>query len=193
MAGDANTHEFLETCSQKRQYRSEGEEIRKVLQVEPRVRLAALKEGLLHPSEAPQLDQLWVEFIITGGIRSVLTVIDVLERSDRLRGKLQAWLESSSTSGAATQSDRVHICQRLSETAGIVCDPSKGGITDGEDLDLRSMLKDWQVSPDHLKTIERVLPFQLSDEDKYYVALKAVAAGARGGPRPVGKSLTIQS
>src|SRR5207249_2853820 len=90
LAGDANTHEFLETCTQKRQYRSDGEEIRKVLQVEPRVRFAALKEGLLHPSEAPQLDQLWVEFIITGGIRSVLTVIDVLDRSDRLRGKLQA-------------------------------------------------------------------------------------------------------
>jgi putative NIF3 family GTP cyclohydrolase 1 type 2 len=128
VSGDENTRKFLQDCAANSKFGAEKDVIDKIL-AGP---IPAPLDIFQRPIEGGwDLDLLWIEFFVTGSPRPVLRIVDVLEWPDRLRGKLSAWMES--TSPVANQ-------VQLLEQGGFVLDFAHKEIVNIDDLDIFSVL-----------------------------------------------------
>jgi len=155
---DEKSREVLEACLNDRQFRREKTAIGKFL------------EGLSPAAgDFSESDREWADYNVAGDVRVILRMVDVLERPDRAREKLRAWMDSVSFSpeGAGKLNG-----------IGIVLDLTKKEILNEEDLDLLCDVKLHRVGttiPEPPETVSQALPFPLSDEDVKYLADKAKA------------------
>jgi hypothetical protein len=119
------------------------------------------------------LDLLWVEFSVTGSKAPVVRIVDVLERADRLRQRLDEWLQSQAVGSPA---ERKRVEEHLATILGISFDPADTQIVTESDLDTLSMLRELGFSNEKFEAVKEALPFTLSMDDLHYMSVKGAAA-----------------
>src|SRR5262245_37409867 len=132
--GDTTTRDLLASCLTNKDFTSESDTIRSVLQDWAPAPVNALEWPV---QGGDVLDFLWADFLVTGNPQPVLRIVDVLEWPDRIRERLQVWLTSSSflSSLFGSKERRASI---LRKTAGIFCDVDEQELITAEDLDCLS-------------------------------------------------------
>lgn len=120
-----------------------------------------------------ELDCLWAEFCTTGDAEAVLPIIDVLGWPDLVRYKLDDWLSSNARVSPACLSRwrRNRVLRRL----GLTYDATTGQVGSLEDVDCFCAIQSMHVSGERFTKIRAVLPFELSEDEQTYIAVKAVA------------------
>ena len=130
--------------------------------------IPAIVNALERPIRTPtDNDLLWAEYSLTGSREPVVRLIDVLDWSDRIREKLDAWVKSKHLDP--------QTCGRLQDVAGIVCDPERMEIATLDDLDCLCMLERFKPSRTRFDQVQQALPFELSAADVTHIAIKATA------------------
>ncbi len=124
------------------------------------------------------LDFLWGEFFITGNTQAIVRIIDVLERPDQVREKLQTWLDTTET-GFLSDRRRSAVVKRLSQ-AGILLDSGEKEILTAKDLDCYCILDAKDVVEGGFARLRTLLPFTLSQDDVDYIGVKAAAKWSLG-------------
>lgn len=117
------------------------------------------------------LDYLWTEFSIAGKKEPVHKIIDVLRWPDRVRCKLEEWLQMPA-SGFLPKWREKRALGRLQSDADIVCDVAANTIKTSGDLDLHVLSGGQQ---NEFSRVRAALPFKLSQDDLNYVATKWTA------------------
>jgi hypothetical protein len=117
------------------------------------------------------LDYLWTEFSIAGKKEPVHRIIDVLRWPDRVRSKLEEWLQMPASGFFAKWREK-RALGRLQSVADIVCDVTANTIKTSGDLDLHVLSRGQQAG---FSGIRGALPFRLSQDDVNYVATKWTA------------------
>jgi hypothetical protein len=150
------------------------EDILSELNATPPGPVNALKRVVRTPTDN---DLLWSEFALTGNIEPVIRLIDLLERSDKIRRKLDDWLQQpQSTIGRIFGDSRRRRCERIRTMVGIVCDADRKRISSRDDLDCLCLLHQGNIAnQDRLNDIFRVLQFPFSEEEFTYLWVKATA------------------
>jgi hypothetical protein len=135
-SGDDETKTFLESCVANVEYaRANVEEA-----------LQDWSPGAISPLTKPvgtaaDLDLLWCEFHATESTAPVRRIIDVLERPDHVRGKLEDWLHATARArprrGYSTLAAifRRLMIRRLWKKASILCDADRNEVLSPQDLD----------------------------------------------------------
>ncbi len=158
IAGDQKTHDFLETCLHEKRFRRERERIGEIL------RGPFPETGFLS-----ERDLAWAAFEVAGDPKVILEHITMLERPDRVREKLEAWMRSASCS--AGQAERL-------ARIGITLDLESKQVVNADDLDLLCDVQKRRVgstTPEPPEAVAQALPFRLSEEDIRYLANKTLA------------------
>ena len=135
------------------------------------------------PVQGPkELDYLWAEFFVTGNQAAVAKIAEVKNWPDRIRNKLDLWLNRPSSNILEKWRKKCDIW-RLRRKAGIICDLTEIR-TDG-DLDL-VMFQGGVGPPDpgSFQATTAALPFSLSDEDILYLNTKWAAEWSLGANAP---------
>ncbi len=175
--GDEETRTFLESCATDIEFAYIRKDIEEVLQNWSPGAIAPLVRPVSTPAD---LDLLWCEFLATGSVEPVLRIIDVLERPDHVRSKLEDWLQATShrrpRRGFSIPAKilRRLLIRRLWTKASILCDPHRGGVLSPQDLDCHCMTTGWDLDRERAVRIAKLLPVNLYGEDAY-IGLKAVA------------------
>jgi len=121
----------------------------------------------------------WAEFWATGESEAVRRIIALLERPDRVRAQLDAWIVRPSSRWAVGA--RRRALQRLLRF-GIRCDPEgRRVLMEDEDLDCLVILNGLHPEEERLKLAERALPVTLSPDDRQSAWLKATAVATLAG------------
>lgn len=136
-------------------------------------------------------DVLWAEFMITGSREPIARLIDQLERPDRVRARLEAWLTypmvgaviipaapvarlfAAGRHGGDKRTQRV--AEQLGNVAGIVVDPDQKTIETDGDLDCMCMMDGVDLAPQRLAMVRDALPFRLRDREIAKMGIKATA------------------
>lgn len=124
-------------------------------------------------ASAWDLDQLWMEFFITGDERPVRRIVEVANREDRIRQRLNAWFEAHPAAA-----DRETMGQRLVALA-LPYDWTTNETSPGIDLDLffaRVAGSREQILVEAFRELRSVLG--ISDDDVMHMAIKWAAAWA---------------
>jgi serine/threonine protein kinase len=169
-AGDHETREFLDSCMKESEYTSVHDAISKVLDKWSPASIDALEWPIEWGGD---LDFKWMEFIVTGSKDAVRRIISVLDWPDRIREKLQAWLEKKPILGILSR--RRYQANKLREFAGIECDLHRCQIETADDLDCLSM-----ASRERWEAMRNALPFRLSEVDVVYISTKEAARWSLG-------------
>jgi hypothetical protein len=113
-------------------------------------------------------DLLWAEFSLTGDTEPLIRLIDLLERSDKIRGKLVQWLQSPENMLSRIFGMSRRRFERMRTVIGIECDPSGQSILWLDDLDCLCLMYDGNfANHKRLKEVGNSLPFPISNEDIY--------------------------
>jgi len=115
----------------------------------------------------------WAEFFLIGSPEPLRRLIDVLERPDLVRDRLEAWMASCSLLGGDGRRQRT--LGKLRAELGIACDLTRAHVETEEDLDCRVVLDAGQMSRERFETAMRLLPFPLSRGDRNHILVKASA------------------
>lgn len=132
---------------------------------------------LQRPIAGPaDLDYLWVEFFVTGSKDPVRKLIEVLAWPDRVRHKLDRWLQKPAF-GFFSRWRKKRVLEQLRRVAEIACDATTNTIKTIDDLDCMCVLGPETQFPSskEFAKIKAALPFDLSQDDMNYVAMKAAA------------------
>ncbi len=132
---------------------------------------------LQRPIAGPaDLDYLWVEFFVTGSKDPVRKLTEVLAWPDRVRHKLDRWLQKPAF-GFFSRWRKKRVLEQLRRVAEIACDATTNTIKTIDDLDCMCLLgPETQVR--HSKEFAKIkaaLPFDLSQDDVNYLATKGAA------------------
>jgi heat shock protein HtpX len=114
----------------------------------------------------------WAEFWATGESEAVRRIIALLERPDRVRARLDAWIVRPSSRWGVVF--RRRALERLGRF-GIRCDSARGRVLMDEDLDCFVILNGLHPAEERLKLAEQSLPVPLSPDDRQSAWLKATA------------------
>src|SRR5579864_7349110 len=98
--GDEETRRFLEDCIGNPEFEPLRTGLETAVQDWPAVAIDPLARPV---SSRADLDLLWCEFRATGSTEPVLRIIDVFERPDRIRIKLEDWLHEAPPEGRASR------------------------------------------------------------------------------------------
>jgi hypothetical protein len=112
------------------------------------------------------LDLLWGEFFVTGRAEPIERIFSTLDRDDRVRGRLEAWLRERSLFGG---SKRRATAATLA-SAGLVVDLERKLIVSTGDLDCLCFSIARQSVP-----IFKMLPFDLTPDEVNTLGMKASA------------------
>ena len=139
----------------------------------PQKPINALERVVRKPSDN---DLLWAEFSLTGDADSVIRLIDTLERSDKIRGKLNQWLElPENLVGRIFGMYRRRFAQ-FRNVIGIVCDDARQNILSNDDLDCLFLLHRGQMADqERFNNVSKAVPFLVETEEFIYMAVKATA------------------
>jgi hypothetical protein len=152
------------------------EEILSELNATPPGPINALKRVVRTPTDN---DLLWSEFALTGNTEPVIRLIDLFERPDKIRRKLDDWLllpQSTIGHFLGASRRRRSRCERIRTVVGIVCDAERQRITSRDDLDCLCLLHQGNfVNRDRLNEVCQLLQYPLSNEEFIYMAVKATA------------------
>jgi hypothetical protein len=170
LAGDDQTRRFLEAVAREGNSKSEQGAIRGALQPGTPMKVNVLDAPIRTGTD---LDLLWVEFNVTGSKAPVVRIVDVLERADRLRQRLDEWLQSQA---AGSPVERKRVEEHLVTSLGISFDPAGTQIVTEGDLDTFSMQTELHFSAEKFEAVKQALPFKLSNDDLLYMSVKAAAA-----------------
>lgn len=120
-----------------------------------------------------EMDCLWAEFCTTGDAETVLPIIDVLGWPDLVRYKLDDWLSSNARTSSACLSRwrRTRVLRRL----WLTCDEATGRVGSPEDVDCFCAIQGMQLSGERFTKFRTALPFDLTEDEQNYIAIKAVA------------------
>ena len=181
LAGDEKTRKFLEACINDGQFEAEGDALCLLVHAAPLWQSARAKDVIGKILETPipdpadifqrpvrcPLDFLWAEFFVTGNTQAVSRIADVLEWPDRIRNRLQVWMQSTPAQPQQAQ---------LLEQVGIVLDYAEREVVNAEDLDIFSMADtSTSLSRERFQQVKNALPFPLSEEDVNCIGVKASA------------------
>ena len=117
---------------------------------------------------AADLDMLWCEFLATGSAEPVLRVIDVFERPDRIRSKLEAWLQEEAPRGLFSSfraMRRKHVVKTLWKQGSILCDLDRREVLSPQDLDCHCTMSGMEASRERAVRIAKLLPIDLEGEE----------------------------
>ena len=171
--GDEQTMELLESYLDDPELEPLREEIRGAIENQPN-----LMDPLARPVTTPaDLDMLWCEFRATGNTEPVLRIIDVLERPDRVRAKLDEWLNETPPGGpffSLWTLRRRYLARALWRKASILCDLDRREILSPQDLDCHCTMQNLGMSQERIDALSKLLPFSLYGEDRAML-LKASA------------------
>jgi len=173
-SGDDETRRLLLELTGDPHFEPLQAELQAAVQRWPAVSLNPLACPVNSPAD---LDLLWCEFRATGSTEPVLRVIDIFERPDRVRRKLERWLYETPPKGPSRllwTLLRKRISRKLREEASIVCDLDRLEVRNLEDLDCHCVMQDMALNPERSRKVARLLPFELHGEDGY-VWFKAAA------------------
>jgi hypothetical protein len=123
------------------------------------------------PVEKPSdLDMLWAEFMVTGEARAVERIIDVLERPDITREKLEQYLRTRPADG------NDGLVAAVKNNLWALCDTGSGKVITCKDLDISLVVM--ALRPEHPREAVRFIreALGMSDADYYRAALKGSAA-----------------
>jgi hypothetical protein len=123
------------------------------------------------------LDYLWTEFSVTGTKEPVHKVIDVVAWPDRVRFRLEKWLQVPA-SDFLSRWKRKRALNQLERIAGIICDAATNEIRTVGDLDLHTFSL---AKKEGFEKVRPALPFDLSQEDLHYIATKGAAHWSLSG------------
>ena len=94
LAGDSRTREFLESCLADDAYSAIRDSITEVLETG----CPQFQSAMLRPvRDCLDLDLLWAEFLATGSKEPIFRIIEVLNRPDVVRERIQGWLNDPGT------------------------------------------------------------------------------------------------
>lgn len=176
-AGDERARAFLESCAAKVEFAQARAGIEKALQDWSPGALTPLARPV---STAADLDILWCEFHATESTEPVRKIIDVLERPDHIRGKLDDWLHATARARARRGFSilaailRRFTIRRLWKKASILCDADRQEVLSPQDLDCHVTMTGWDIDRERAIRLAKLLPFSLYGEDAY-IGLKAAA------------------
>jgi hypothetical protein len=106
----------------------------------------------------------------------VLRIIDVFERPDHIRTKLEDWLRTTGRGGIsilATILRKVTI-RKLWKQAAILCDADRCEVLSPQDLDCHCVMRGTVLNHERASSVAKLLPFGLYGEDAYLL-FKAAA------------------
>jgi len=127
----------------------------------------AFPNAIQIPIERPEnLDLLWGEFFVTGQAEPIERIFTTLDREDRVRQRLQHWLQQTSLFGG---SKRRAAASTLA-SAGVVVDLERKAIVSTGDLDCMCFSIAEQRVP-----IFKMLPFELTHVEVMTLATKGAA------------------
>ena len=120
-----------------------------------------------------EMDCLWAEFCTTGDATVVLPIIAVLGWPDLIRHRLNDWLLSNSRISPAwlTRWRRNRVLRRL----GLTYDAALERVGTLEDVDCFCAIQSMGVSSERFAKFRVLLPFELTEDEQTYIAVKAVA------------------
>ncbi len=120
-------------------------------------------------------DLLWAEFFVTGSNEPIERLIEVLERPDRIRQKLEAWLTSPLRFfRSATRCKRTY--ERLRTAAGVACNTELTRIETLGDLDCLCLMQGVDLATEiRFFEVRRALPFRLTENEIIQMSIKATA------------------
>lgn len=176
-AGDERTRTFLESCVANIEFAHSRADIEEALEDWAPGAIAPLTSPV---TTAADLDILWCEFRATESTEPVRKIIDVLERPDHVRGKLEDWLHATARAlprrgfSALASILRYLTIRRLWKKASILCDADRQEVLSPQDLDCHLMMTGWDLDRERGVRLAKLLPFSLYGEDAY-IGLKAVA------------------
>lgn len=147
--------------------------------------LTSVRERLGAPMVSPlsretatpaDLDLLWMEFFLTGDPKPIRKLLDVVDRPDHIRQRLDQWLTDHPEKPARAQ------MEKLFGELDITYDPSTNRMMPGQDLDVHcarilQALAGKSVS-EPFTQLKRTLNF--SDQEVVQMAIKGVASWALG-------------
>ena len=122
------------------------------------------------------LDYLWCEFFLTGNVEAIRKIIEVLKWPDRIRSRLNRWLQDP-THGALSVWRKKRIAKQLAHATGIVCDVHAKSLETDDDLDCLCFAgRDIRPrNAEEFGKLRAALPIELSDDDANYIATKGAA------------------
>ncbi|MET0115989.1 MAG: tetratricopeptide repeat protein [Sedimenticola sp.] len=179
---------FLKSIVDDHEYISEKFLIKSILDKGGNKKLDPLS---VVPHTGHDLDLLWVEYIVTGNTEAVSRIIQVLDRPDIIRKKLEEWLKKPLILGfIANRYRRSVILEKVNEpikviraitdkpwtTNGIQCDLDKSKVITFEDLDCLCALS--QVEAREQADFQHILdafPFYLDKDEIGLIVTKAAA------------------
>ena len=171
LSGDEATVEFLRSKLKDKKCAKLWSEISQALQNG----LPAKADVLLRPvKDGVDMDMRWADFIVTGDPAPTIPIVDVLEWPDLLRQKLEEWLNGR-LGPLPTAYELARVQRDLSEAAEISLDVEHHRVKTPEDLDCSSVLSQGGPTGEWLQRVAAKLPFNLSTEERQYMAVKAVA------------------
>jgi hypothetical protein len=120
-----------------------------------------------------EMDCLWAEFCTTGDTEAVLPVIAVLGWHDLIRHKLNDWLSAGARNSPAwfLRWRGRRALRRL----GLIYDEVTGRVGNLEDVDCFCAIQSMCSSNEGFAKIRAAVPFELTEDEQTYIAVKAVA------------------
>jgi hypothetical protein len=173
-SGDLETRRFLLDSITNPDFKPMQAELKAAVREWPAAAINPLTQPV---ASAADLDRLWCEFRATGSTAPVLRIIEVFEGPDRIRGRLENWLNETPPAEPARflwTRLRKRVCQRLREQASIVCDLDRGEVLTQQDLDCHCTMQNMAVSAERARKVAKVLPFEF-ETDASYLWFKAAA------------------
>jgi hypothetical protein len=167
LAGDRKTRDFLDSRLHSWKFMRERREIRQVLEFGFPVAIDVTRQPV---RTATDMDVLWAEFTVTGNTQPVVCIIDVLEWPDRIRQRLNTWLQSDHAEQPGWEETRMKL-----RGAGIFLDSTKKEVINKTDLDWLYMNAYLDGGHEGLEYFKRCLPFSLTPQDVSHIGINGAA------------------
>ncbi len=174
--GDLHTKEFIQQCLEEDEFEEEHSVLRESLKNWAPKPLNVFELPINNPGD---LDILWMEFCITGNTKAVVSIIDVLGWSDRVREKLRGWLCSTPRKKSFFDRNPRRLANKLTK-AGIIFDNSLENILSTQDLDCFVGMDGCNINHEKFGRFEALLPFGLSQSELNHIWIKSAAKWSLG-------------
>jgi hypothetical protein len=133
----------------------------------------ALKRVLQSPQDN---DLLWLEFSLTGQPEPIIRLIDLFERADKIRGKLEDWLGAPDNLLGRFFQTRRRTCETFRNNLDVHIDSDAGTIRTEDDLDALCFMRgDAVIDKQQMDQMGKFFPIGLSAEEVTYCVTKATA------------------